>query len=84
MPGKVAVDVSATIKQHDQQSGHNQGHLYPSLLDRFKLSKYAPYVKELYSVLQAEACFVVAFNKFLKFSKIICNFIVLHVVFVCI
>ena len=40
--------------------------------------------QELYSVLQAETCFVFTVNKFLKFSKIVCNFIVSHVVFVCI
>ena len=34
----------------------------------FEITKYAPYVKELQSVFQAKACFVIIIEKFLKFS----------------
>jgi hypothetical protein len=80
LPGKVTVDVPAAIKQHNQQGGHDHCNPYTTLLDRLKLSKYALYVKEPDRVFQAHACFAVIIYKFLKFSQIICNFIVLHVV----
>ena len=82
LPGKIAVDAPAAVKQHHKQCGHNLRYYDPALLDRIKLTEYAPYVKEPDCVFQAKACFVIVIQEFLKFTQIICNFRVLHVVFV--
>jgi hypothetical protein len=82
LTGEIAVDVPAAVKQHHKQCGHNFGYHDPALLNRIKLSKYAPYVKEPYRIFQAQACFAIVVQEFLKFTQIIRNFRVLHVVFV--
>jgi hypothetical protein len=68
LPGEVAVNVPAAVKQHDHQVGHNKGNPDATLFNRFKLSEYALYVKELHRIFQTKACFAIAINEFLKFS----------------
>ena len=60
---------------------HLIGYVSISLLkpNRFKLPEYALYVKELYHVFKAQACFVIAVNESLKCNRILRNFSVLHV-----
>jgi hypothetical protein len=70
LPGKETVDVPTAVKEHDQQGGHYHRNPNTALLNRFKLPEYALYVKELYRVFQAQACFIVAVNESLKFSQI--------------
>ena len=62
------MDVPAAVKQHDHQVGHNKGNPDAPLFNRFKLSEYTLYFKELHRVFQTQACFVVTIDKFLKFS----------------
>ncbi len=47
------MDVSAPVKQHDQQGCHDQGDFDAALLDAFKVPEYAVYFKELQSIFQA-------------------------------
>ena len=68
LPREVTMDIPVSVKQHDQKGGKDHGYTNPMLFDCFKLPEYALYVKEPQRVFQAQACFVVAVNEFLKFS----------------
>jgi hypothetical protein len=82
LPGEIAEDVPAAIEQHDKQDGYIPCDSDPAPHNRFKLPEYAPNVKEHNWFVQAQACFIVVAREFLKFTQILHNFILLHVVFV--
>ena len=53
LPGKVAVDIPAAVKQQPQKGGEYLCDPDRDLFNRFELSENAPYIKELKCIFQA-------------------------------